>query len=114
MSNESSTAAALRDNADVAEALGRTYSAGFITKIEMEGLPPGLNEDVIRQLSAIKREPEWMTEWRLAAYRHWLTMAEPDWAKLKMDKQDYQAISYYAAPKKKPPSRRGRAVRPSS
>jgi Fe-S cluster assembly protein SufB len=99
-----STATALRDNAEVAEALGRRYSAGFITQIETTGLPPGLNEETIRQLSAIKREPEWMTQWRLKAYRHWLTMEEPDWAKLRMERQDYQAISYYAAPKKKPKS----------
>ncbi|MFI4878597.1 MAG: Fe-S cluster assembly protein SufB, partial [Steroidobacterales bacterium] len=99
-----STSTALRDNAGVAEALGRSYSAGFVTEIEMTGLPPGLDEETIRALSAIKREPEWMTEWRLKAYRHWLTMPQPDWAKLKMDAIDYQAISYYAAPKKAPKS----------
>ncbi|MDE2086503.1 MAG: Fe-S cluster assembly protein SufB, partial [Xanthomonadaceae bacterium] len=106
MSSESTDTAtiALRDNAEVAEALGRNYSAGFVTEIEMTGLPPGLDEETIRQLSAIKREPEWMTEWRLAAYRHWLTMPQPDWAKLKIDPIDYQALSYYAAPKKKPKS----------
>ncbi len=106
MSSETmaSTRNALRDNAGVAEALGRNYSAGFVTEIEMTGLPPGLDEETIRQLSAIKREPEWMTEWRLAAYRHWLTMPQPDWAKLKMDAIDYQAISYYAAPKQAPKS----------
>ena len=99
MNNQSSTAATLRDNAGVAEVLGRSYSAGFITEIEMTGLPPGLNEETIRALSAIKHEPEWMTEWRLEAYRHWLTMPKPDWAKLNIDPIDYQAISYYAAPK---------------
>lgn len=104
MINEGSTATALRDNAGVAEALGRSYSAGFITEIEMTGLPPGLDEDTIRALSAIKHEPEWMTEWRLGAYRHWLTMPKPDWAKLNIDPIDYQAISYYAAPKAKPKS----------
>ncbi len=104
MINDSSSATALRDNADVAEALGRTYSAGFITEIEMTGLPPGLDEDTIRALSAVKHEPQWMTEWRLEAYRHWLTMAKPDWAKLNIDPIDYQAISYYAAPKKQPKS----------
>ena len=70
MIRESSTATALRDNAEVAEALGRGYAAGFVTDIEMTSLPPGLSEDTIRQLSAIKQEPEWMTEWRLDAYRH--------------------------------------------
>jgi Fe-S cluster assembly protein SufB len=77
------------------------YKAGFVTDIEQETLPPGLNEDVIRALSAKKREPEWMTEWRLKAYRHWLTMTEPRWAHVQYDPIDYQAISYYAAPKSK-------------
>ncbi len=70
----------------------------------MTGLPPGLDEGTIRALSAIKHEPEWMTEWRLEAYRHWLTMPKPDWAKLNIDPIDYQAISYYAAPKVAPKS----------
>ncbi|MEI7037268.1 Fe-S cluster assembly protein SufB [Fulvimonas yonginensis] len=96
--------AVLRENAEVAEALGRNYAAGFVTDIESESLPPGLDEDIIRQLSAIKREPEWMTEWRLAAFRHWRNMPQPDWAKLKIDPIDYQAISYYSAPKKGPRS----------
>jgi Fe-S cluster assembly protein SufB len=104
MTNESSSATILRDNADVAEALGRTYSAGFITQIEMTGLPPGLDEETVRQISAIKHEPEWMTEWRLNAFRHWQTMPKPDWAKLNIDPIDYQAISYYAAPKVAPKS----------
>ncbi|MCX7514707.1 Fe-S cluster assembly protein SufB [Frateuria sp. STR12] len=94
----------LRDNAEVAEALGRNYAAGFVTEIESESLPPGLDEGIIRQLSAIKREPEWMTQWRLAAFRHWQTMPTPDWAKLKIDPIDYQAISYYSAPKAGPKS----------
>lgn len=96
--------AVLLDNAEVAEALGRGYAAGFVTDIESTSLPPGLSEDTIRQLSAIKREPEWMTEWRLKAYRHWLGMPTPDWAKLKIDPIDYQAISYYSAPKAGPKS----------
>ncbi|MGN2252446.1 Fe-S cluster assembly protein SufB [Frateuria sp. GZRe12] len=94
----------LRDNAEVAEALGRNYAAGFVTEIESESLPPGLDEGIIRQLSAIKREPEWMTDWRLAAFRHWQTMPAPDWAKLKIDPIDYQAVSYYSAPKAGPKS----------
>ncbi|KRE87693.1 Fe-S cluster assembly protein SufB [Rhodanobacter sp. Soil772] len=104
MNNQSSTAATLRDNAGVAEVLGRSYSAGFTTEIEMTGLPPGLDEGTVRAISAIKHEPEWMTEWRLEAYRHWLTMPKPDWAKLNIDPIDYQAISYYAAPKVAPKS----------
>jgi Fe-S cluster assembly protein SufB len=101
---ENTDSAVLRENAEVAEALGRNYEAGFVTDIESVSLPPGLDEDTIRQLSAIKREPEWMTEWRLAAFRHWQAMPTPDWAKLKIDPIDYQAISYYSAPKKAPKS----------
>ena len=77
------------------------YKAGFVTDIEQETLPPGLNEDVVRFLSAKKGEPEWMTEWRLKAYRHWLTMKEPTWAHVHYPAIDYQAISYYSAPKQK-------------
>jgi len=94
----------LRDNAEVAAALGRRYEAGFITDIETDSLPPGLSEDIVRQLSALKGEPEWMTEWRLKAYRHWLTMPMPNWAKLNIAPIDFQAISYYASPKNKPKS----------
>ncbi|MFK2900451.1 Fe-S cluster assembly protein SufB [Dyella jejuensis] len=94
----------MRDNADVAAALGRRYEAGFVTEIETDSLPPGLSEDVVRQLSALKGEPEWMTEWRLKAYRHWLTMPTPHWAKLNIAPIDFQAISYYASPKNRPKS----------
>jgi len=75
------------------------YKAGFVTDIEQDTLPPGLSEDVIRFLSAKKQEPEWLTEWRLKAYRHWLTMKEPTWAHVKYPPIDYQAISYYSAPR---------------
>jgi Fe-S cluster assembly protein SufB len=98
------SATTLRDNAEVAAALGRRYEAGFVTDIETDYLPAGLSEDIVRQLSALKKEPEWMTEWRLKAYRHWLTMPMPDWAKLKLAPIDYQSISYYAAPKSGPKS----------
>jgi Fe-S cluster assembly protein SufB len=77
------------------------YKAGFVTDIEQETLPPGLNEDVVRAISAKKAEPEWLTEWRLKAYRHWLTMVEPRWAHVEYGPIDYQAISYYSAPKSK-------------
>ena len=87
------------ENAQIHEQLGRKYDAGFITDIESESLPPGLSEDIIRALSAIKEEPEWMTDWRLAAFRHFLTMPMPDWAKLKIEPIDLQALSYYSAPK---------------
>ncbi|MGH9446888.1 MAG: Fe-S cluster assembly protein SufB, partial [Terriglobia bacterium] len=77
------------------------YKFGFITDIEQETVPHGLNEDVIRQISAIKKEPAFMLEWRLKAYRHWLTMKEPTWANIHYGPIDYQAISYYSAPKTK-------------
>jgi len=78
------------------------YKYGFVTDIESETVPPGLSEDVIRLISHKKGEPEWMLEWRLKAYRHWLTMTEPTWANVKYGPIDYQAISYYAAPKQLP------------
>ncbi|MBP6079186.1 MAG: Fe-S cluster assembly protein SufB [Xanthomonadales bacterium] len=79
----------------------RKYEAGFSTDIETEIVPKGLGEDVVRLISSKKNEPEWLTEWRLAAYRHWLTMTPPHWAKLAIAPIDFQDISYYAAPKKK-------------
>jgi len=81
--------------------VAQEYEAGFITEIEQETLPPGLNEDVIRVISEKKREPEWMLEWRLKAYRHWLSMEEPTWANIKYEPVDYQSISYFSAPKSK-------------
>jgi Fe-S cluster assembly protein SufB len=77
------------------------YQHGFVTDIEMETVPPGLNEDVIRLISAKKNEPAFLLDFRLKAYQYWLTLKMPDWAHLKIDPIDYQAISYYAAPKKK-------------
>jgi Fe-S cluster assembly protein SufB len=76
------------------------YKYGFVTDIEQETVPPGLNEDVIRLISAKKGEPEWLLEWRLKAYRAWLKMHEPTWANVKFPPIDYQAIRYYSAPKK--------------
>jgi Fe-S cluster assembly protein SufB len=78
-----------------------TYEHGFVTDIEMEFAPKGLNADIVRFISAKKNEPEWMLEMRLAAYERWLTMEEPDWAKVNYQKVDYQDLYYYAAPKKK-------------
>jgi len=75
------------------------YKAGFVTDIEQETLPPGLSEDVVRRISEKKAEPGWMTEWRLKAYRHWLTMREPTWPNVHYPPIDYQAISYFSAPK---------------
>jgi Fe-S cluster assembly protein SufB len=77
------------------------YKYGFVTDIDAETLPPGLNEDVVRAISAKKEEPEFLLEWRLKAYRHWLKMTEPTWPKLSYPPIDYQAISYYSAPTKK-------------
>ncbi|MBN2330007.1 MAG: Fe-S cluster assembly protein SufB [Candidatus Omnitrophica bacterium] len=83
----------------IQEAL-KEYKYGFTTNIEQDIIPKGLNEDVIRLISTIKKEPEFMLDWRLRAYRHWTTMQEPKWPHLKYPPVDYQEISYYAAPKK--------------
>jgi Fe-S cluster assembly protein SufB len=77
----------------------KEYTPGFVTDLEADTLPPGLNEDVIRAISAKKNEPAFMLEWRLEAFRHWLTMKEPEWAFVHYGPIDYQAISYYSAPK---------------
>ena len=77
------------------------YKWGFVTDIEADTVPPGLNEDVIRLISAKKGEPEWLLDWRLKAFRHWQTLDEPHWAKVEYPAVDYQAISYYSAPKAK-------------
>jgi Fe-S cluster assembly protein SufB len=75
------------------------YEAGFVTEVETETFPPGLDEGVVRQISKIKGEPDWMLAWRLKAFRHWQTLKEPTWANIKYEPVDYQAISYYSAPK---------------
>ena len=75
------------------------YKYGFETLIEADAVPPGLNEDIVRLISAKKKEPEWSTQWRLQAYRHWLKMKDPEWANVKHPPIDYQAIVYYSAPK---------------
>lgn len=77
------------------------YKYGFVTDIEQDTIPKGLNEDVVRLISAKKEEPEWMTEWRLGAFRQWEKMTEPEWPNVTYAKIDYQDISYYAAPKSK-------------
>ena len=81
------------------ELVNREYKAGFFTDIETDTVAPGLSEDVIRLISAKKEEPEWMLDWRLQAFRHWQTMVEPTWAHVHYPPIDYQAISYYSAPK---------------
>jgi len=87
--------------ANVEEFVTRRYKQGFVTDIETDTVPPGLNEDVIRLISRKKGEPEWMLEWRLEAYHHWLGMTEPHWAHVHYPPIDFQAISYYSAPKSK-------------
>ncbi|MGB5586864.1 MAG: Fe-S cluster assembly protein SufB [Gammaproteobacteria bacterium] len=81
--------------------VGNKYKHGFVTDIDADTLPPGLDEDVIRLISRRKKEPAFLLEWRLQAYRHWLTMKEPQWAHVRHEPIDYQAISYYSAPKSK-------------
>jgi Fe-S cluster assembly protein SufB len=85
----------------VREVVGGDYKYGFVTDVAADVVPPGLSEDVVRLISAKKHEPAWLTEWRLAAYRRWLAMEEPDWQKVTYPPIDFQAISYYAAPKTK-------------
>ena len=82
---------------------GGGYKFGFETNIEMEFAPKGLNEDIVRLISAKKGEPEWLLEWRLKAYRAWLSMEDPAWARIRHPKIDYQDLHYYAAPKKPAP-----------
>jgi Fe-S cluster assembly protein SufB len=86
---------------DLDAIVGQKYRHGFVTDIESDTVPPGLDEDVVRLISRKKGEPQFMLDWRLKAYRHWLTMREPDWAHLKIAPIDYQASSYFSAPKKK-------------
>ena len=85
----------------ITDSINQEYKYGFVTDIEQEKIPPGLNEDVVKLISKKKNEPEWLCEWRLKAYRHWLKMVEPDWAKVNYPKIDFNEISYFAAPKKK-------------
>ncbi|MES2674393.1 MAG: Fe-S cluster assembly protein SufB [Pseudomonadota bacterium] len=83
----------------VEQLISKEYAAGFYTDIVSETLPPGLNETVIRFISAKKNEPEWLLEWRLKAYSAWLEMTEPEWAHVKYDDIDFQSVSFYSAPK---------------
>src|SRR3972149_8396036 len=89
----------------VEELANREYKYGFVTAVEEESIPPGLSEEIIRMISAKKKEPEWMLDWRLKAYRHWEKLqqsdAEPKWANVHFPPIDYQKIIYYAAPKTK-------------
>ena len=92
----------MTDSTETLERLADSdYQYGFVTDIEQETMPPGLNESVVRLISAKKQEPDWLLEWRLTAFRHWLTQQQPQWARVHYPPIDYQAISYYAAPKQK-------------
>lgn len=89
----------MSENKVIHEHIESGYDAGFVTDIESETLPPGLDEDVVRFISANKNEPEWMTEWRLKAYRNWLEMETPTWAQVHYPEVDFNAISYHSQPK---------------
>src|SRR5213595_1030990 len=92
----------MSENARQLETLiARGYQHGFVTEIDADTVAPGLNEDVVRLISRKKHEPAFLTEWRLKAYRHWLTMKEPSWQNVHYPPIDYQSIVYYAAPKQK-------------
>ena len=91
--------AATAETVEQVKSIGDKYKFGFVTDIDLDYAPKGLNEDIIRFISAKKEEPEWLLDWRLKAYRHWLTMPEPQWAKVSFPPLDYQDAYYYAAPK---------------
>ena len=90
-----------KENTIIDEAISQDYKYGFVTDIEQETIPPGLNEDVIRVISAKKGEPNWIKDWRLKAYKNWKKMKNPSWAHITYPSIDYQSISYYSAPKEK-------------
>ena len=88
-------------NEAIKKTIAEEYKYGFETNVEQDTFPPGLDEEVIMRLSEIKNEPKWLLNWRLKAYKHWLKMKEPTWSNIQYDPIDYQAISYYSAPRKK-------------
>lgn len=90
------------DSTQLDQLTNREYKYGFVSDIQADTIPPGLDEDVIREISRRKNEPEFMLNWRLKAFRHWQTMTQPDWAQLNIGPIDFQAVSYYSAPKVKP------------
>ena len=90
-----------KENTIIDEAISQDYKYGFVTDIEQETIPPGLNEDVIRVISAKKGEPDWLRDWRLKSYKNWEKMKNPSWAHITCPSIDYQSISYYSAPKDK-------------
>jgi Fe-S cluster assembly protein SufB len=95
--------AALKETVDAVESIDvDAYKYGFSTDIESDKAPKGLSEDIVRFISAKKDEPQWLTDWRLSAYRRWLTMTEPNWARVEHPRIDYQDLYYYSAPKSTP------------
>src|SRR5512138_3352063 len=90
---------AVEGRAPLAQALERPYRHGFVTEVESDALPPGLDEGTIREISRRKREPEFLLKWRLAAYERWRAMSPPRWSRLRIEPVDFQALSYYSAPK---------------
>ena len=92
----------MQDQNDIlSEVTSSDYKYGFVTDIETEIIPVGLNEDVIRLISSKKEEPQWLLDFRLRAFAYWQTIELPEWAQLKIPNIDYQSISYYAAPERK-------------
>ena len=85
----------------LSDTLNKKYEYGFVTNIDQDTLPPGLNENIIRIISKKKEEPKWLLDWRLKAYKQWQKMSSPKWAELNLPEIDYNAISYFSAPKKK-------------
>jgi Fe-S cluster assembly protein SufB len=94
----------IKDRKKVEQRLEQEYSAGFVTNVESDTFEPGINEEIVTRLSKIKKEPQWLLDYRLKSYRRWTKMVEPDWSTLDINPIDYQSISYYSAPKKGPAS----------
>ena len=94
----------IKDRNKIEDKLNKEYSAGFVTIVESETFEPGINEEIVTRLSKIKKEPQWLLDFRLKSYKRWLEMEEPNWSTLNIDPIDYQSISYYSAPKKGPAS----------
>ncbi len=101
-----------KGNQIIEEAAQAEYKYGFVTDIETEVIPKGLDEDVVRRISALKGEPEWLLEFRLKAYRHWLTLKAPQWGHVHVPEIDFQDISYYAAPRQKKPGEGPKEIDP--
>ena len=90
-----------KDQITIDDSINKEYEYGFVTNIEQDTLPPGLDENVIKIISKKKDEPQWLLDWRLKAFKYWKTLKDPNWAKIKYPEIDYQSISYFSAPKKK-------------